>query len=89
MANQLDKRVGARIRLLRQRAGLSARELALRLTFGVAQLTAFEAGDVRISASNLFRLTRTLGVKVSDIFAFEGCSNFARFKRERITSRVV
>jgi transcriptional regulator with XRE-family HTH domain len=51
---------------------MSARESALRLAFDVAQLTAFEAGEVRISASNLFRLTRALGVKVSDIFAFEG-----------------
>jgi hypothetical protein len=42
------------------------------LAFDVPQLTAFEAGEVRISASNRYRVTRVLGVKVSDIFAFEG-----------------
>ena len=72
MPNKIDQRVGARICLLRQRAGLSAGELAQRLAFDVPQLAAFEAGEVRISASNLFRVTRALGVKVSEIFAFEG-----------------
>ncbi len=72
MPSQIDRRVGARIRLLRQRAGLSAWELAQRLAVDIPQLTAFESGELRISASNLFRVTRALGVKVSEIFAFEG-----------------
>jgi hypothetical protein len=42
------------------------------LAVDIPQLTAFESGELRISASNLFRVTRALGVKVSEIFAFEG-----------------
>jgi ribosome-binding protein aMBF1 (putative translation factor) len=69
----IDKHVGMRLRERRLQAGLTQRAVAdpIGVSFQVVQR--YEAGDVRISASTLYRLARMLGVEPNDFFdGYEG-----------------
>src|SRR3954468_13647460 len=66
--NPIDVRVGARLRLRRNRLGLSQEKLgeAIGLTF--QQVQKYERGANRIGASRLHELSRVLDVPVSFFF---------------------
>ena len=69
----IDKYVGSRVRA--RRVGLRISQTKLGEAFGVTfqQVQKYENGTNRISASNLFKISKTLGVDVS--FFFEGVKN--------------
>ena len=57
-----------RIRQLRERKGVSLRELARRAGVGVATLSRIEAGVANPRLSTLLRLAEVLGVFVGKLF---------------------
>jgi len=57
-----------RIRQLRERKGVSLRELARRAGVGVATLSRIEAGEANPRLSTLLRLADVLGVFVGKLF---------------------
>ena len=69
----IDKYVGSRVRA--RRVGLRISQTKLGEAIGVTfqQVQKYENGTNRIGASNLFKISKTLGVEVS--FFFEGVEN--------------
>jgi transcriptional regulator with XRE-family HTH domain len=71
MGNEIDVRIGAKIRLQRQLAGLSQSRLSADIGVSYQQLQKYEKGADRISASKLELVARSLGVSVSTFFDLE------------------
>lgn len=66
--NEIDKCVGARIRLYRKALGLSQTELAERIGVRFQQVQKYESGTNRVAASRLWKIADTLGVSVVTLF---------------------
>lgn len=64
----VDKRVGARIRELRKAARLSQASLGRAVGVTFQQVQKYENGATRVSASKLWLIAQTLGVRAADIF---------------------
>jgi transcriptional regulator with XRE-family HTH domain len=67
-SNDVDARIGERIRTLRTRIGLSQKELAGRLDIVFQQLQKHENGTSRVPASRLYELASALNTPVSYFF---------------------
>ncbi len=67
----LTRRVGARIRLLRERAGLSVEDVAWEIGIHKSHLSRVERGERTPSLELLFSLAKRLGVLVGDFVAVE------------------
>ncbi|WP_439406500.1 helix-turn-helix domain-containing protein [Bradyrhizobium sp. DASA03076] len=63
--NNLDARIGQRIRNQRKRFGLSQKELASRLDIVFQQLQKHENGTSRVPASRLYEIARVLNTPIS------------------------
>ncbi|MGG5810874.1 helix-turn-helix domain-containing protein [Falsiroseomonas sp. CW058] len=63
-----DIEVGQRVRLCRQRRGLSQSGLAERIGVSYQQLHKYETGQNRISAGRLADIASALGVTPADLF---------------------
>jgi transcriptional regulator with XRE-family HTH domain len=84
----IDIFVGKRMRERRRQENLSQSALAARLGVTFQAIGKYECGDVRISASTLFRLCQVLGV--GPAYFFEGyveAPSGAATKRERKAKR--
>lgn len=68
MAHPVDKAVGARVRELRIRAGVSQVELGRALGVSFQQIQKYEKGSNRMGASRLVQVATTLGVPVETLF---------------------
>lgn len=68
MANEIDRMVGARARLLRIDCGLSQQAVAEAIGVSFQQVQKYEKGSNRISASTLVALTRLFKANISDFF---------------------
>jgi transcriptional regulator with XRE-family HTH domain len=66
--NDIDVRIGERIRTQRTRSGLSQKELAGRLDIVFQQLQKHEKGTSRVPASRLYDIARELNTPVSYFF---------------------
>lgn len=66
--NDLDARIGERIRDQRKRIGFSQKELASRLDIVFQQLQKHENGTSRVPASRLYEIARALNTPISDFF---------------------
>jgi transcriptional regulator with XRE-family HTH domain len=64
----IDVRLGKQIKALRERQNVPMSQLSAALNVSLVDFLDYEAGRRRISASDLFLLTRVLGVEVNDIF---------------------
>ncbi len=64
----VDIHVGQRVRLQRQRRGLSQTQVASAVGLTFQQLQKYERGTNRISSSKLFELSKVLGVPVGYFF---------------------
>ncbi|MGB4778511.1 helix-turn-helix domain-containing protein [Microbacterium sp.] len=60
--------VGSRLRQLRQRQGLSARELAHRLGISPSAVSQIERGVLQPSVARLIAMTDALGVPLAEVF---------------------
>lgn len=66
--NQIDKRVGSRIRLRRRFLGYSQEKLALALGLTFQQIQKYEKGTNRVGASRLFDISQILQVPINFFF---------------------
>ncbi|WP_456784016.1 helix-turn-helix domain-containing protein [Bradyrhizobium sp. USDA 4516] len=66
--NDLDARIGERIRSQRKRIGLSQKGLASRLDIVFQQLQKHENGTSRVPASRLYEIARALNTPISHFF---------------------
>jgi len=64
----VDRRVGARIRELRKAARLSQASLGAAIGVTFQQVQKYENGSTRVSASKLWLIAQTLGVRAADVF---------------------
>jgi transcriptional regulator with XRE-family HTH domain len=67
-SNQVDVHIGARIRMRRDALGLSQDSVARVLGVAVAQVQAFERGESRVSADDLYELACLLDVNIGYFF---------------------
>lgn len=67
--------LGARLRVERKRAGLSARELARRLSVSPSLVSQIETGKVQPSVRTLYAWVNALGVSVDELLAPTGGSS--------------
>jgi transcriptional regulator with XRE-family HTH domain len=68
----LAVRIGARVRELRRRRGLSLSELAVRAGVGKATLSGVEAGTRNPTLETLYSIAGQLGVPLADVIAEPG-----------------
>ncbi|MCK1412414.1 helix-turn-helix transcriptional regulator [Bradyrhizobium sp. CW4] len=66
--DDLDARIGERIRSQRKRIGLTQKELASRLDIVFQQLQKHENGTSRVPASRLYEIARALNTPISHFF---------------------
>ena len=71
----IDVHVGARLRLARERAGLTQVELGRSLAMSFQVVQKYEQGEIRVSASRLVQLSRLLRKPVA--FFFEALDDAA------------
>lgn len=64
----INLHVGSRIRLMRQNAGMKSKDLAEALSVTYQQILAYENGQNKISAGNLYLVAAALNVPVSFFF---------------------
>ncbi len=67
-ADHLDKHLGARLKQLRTRRGLSMAQIGELIEVTPQQISRYESGQHRITATGLYRLARGLDVPVSWFF---------------------
>ena len=63
----IERRFGERVRALRQEAGLSQEELALRLKLSRTYLSQLEAGRRNVSLRTAERIAHGLGVPLAEL----------------------
>jgi transcriptional regulator with XRE-family HTH domain len=67
-ATVVDRLIGERLRIERQRKGLSQSDLAKEVRITFQQIQKYEKGLNRISAARLMEIARFLGVPISVFF---------------------
>jgi len=65
---KIQRRLGARIRELRRKRGLTQDEFADKAGLHRAQVGAFENGRMNITLASLHLVAQTLGVRIVDLF---------------------
>ena len=68
--NEIDRYVGGRVRQLRNRRGMTQRQLAKAIGVTYQQLQKYESGVNRMGAGRLYRIAEALGVPLG--YFFEG-----------------
>lgn len=82
--NPIDIHVGARVKMLRRRTGISQRILANSLGLTFQQVQKYEQGTNRVSASKLYEIARFLEIPVT--FFFEGLDDPKQMSSEEIVA---
>lgn len=78
--NFVDQYVGARLRLVRNRGGLSQFDLARSLSIGVSHLNDMENGAVRLPTLTMWQLTQIFDIHVS--YFFDGIEKLSKIEIE-------
>jgi len=84
---EIDRHVGAKLRILREANGFSQASLANRVGLTFQQIQKYEHGKNRVSASRLWQFCEELHVTPNDFF--EGLDNKVLAHQESIPPRVV
>lgn len=69
--NQLQQKIGERIRLLRESKGISQQNLAAVCNFEKANLSRIEAGRTNPTVFTLFKISQALETTISDLVDVE------------------
>ncbi len=77
----MDK--GFKIRILRERKGISQKEVALKLGINQSSYCKMEACEERISIENCQKIANAIDVRLSDILEFEGKYDFIEKRTEQ------
>jgi transcriptional regulator with XRE-family HTH domain len=83
-SRSIDKGIGARLKLYRQRANLSQTALGKHLGVSFQQVQKYENGTNRISAATLVKIARCLNVSIAELLAQGGASAAPRPSRDSI-----
>lgn len=70
MVTENDKRLGNNIQKLRKKANLTQEELGEKVKVSPKFIQFIEAGTRKPSLKTLYRIAKTLGVSVKEIFPF-------------------
>jgi transcriptional regulator with XRE-family HTH domain len=81
--NDVDRQVGARVRMRRMMLGMSQEKLADGLGLTFQQVQKYEKGTNRISASRLQQISGLLGVSIDYLYGGGGGEAPAGFAEER------
>lgn len=65
---ELQHRLGTRIRELRRKRGWTQDVFADKSGFHRAQVGAFERGEMNITLASLLLIAQTLGIRIADLF---------------------
>lgn len=76
MCNVFRKQLGQRIQQLRKGKGLTQENLSLESDVSRSHIAMIEAGKRDITVSSMFKISRALGVTLSDIFSFDDLEKF-------------
>lgn len=71
-SHSIDKAIGGRLKLYRQRANLSQTALGKHLGVSFQQVQKYENGTNRVSAASLMKIARFLKIPISELLAQEG-----------------
>ena len=71
-SHSIDKAIGGRLKLYRQRANLSQTALGKHLGVSFQQVQKYENGTNRISAASLMKIARFLNISIADLLASDG-----------------
>jgi transcriptional regulator with XRE-family HTH domain len=74
-SHSIDKAIGGRLKLYRQRANLSQTALGKHLGVSFQQVQKYENGTNRVSAASLMKIARFLNIPISDLLAAESRSS--------------
>ncbi|RIJ45499.1 XRE family transcriptional regulator [Maribellus luteus] len=69
--NQLQIKIGERIRVLRESKGITQQNLAAICNFEKANLSRLEAGRTNPTISTLYKISQALEVSISDLLDVE------------------
>ena len=83
MVEQLESRVGKRIRTLRNQQGLSLRALSDQCGLSINAISQIERGENSPTVSTLHRLANALGVQITDFFQEEAKQRMVLVKRDQ------
>lgn len=76
MSDELSRRIGANIRALRERQGLSQAAVAEAVGVSRNAVAKWEAGGTQIAAANLTAAAQALGVSVTRLLGFDESTAF-------------
>ena len=68
---QLFFGIGERIRQLRTERGISQQDLAALCDFEKSNMSRIEAGKTNLTLKNMYKISRALGVRLSELVDFE------------------
>jgi len=71
-ASNIDREIGARVRLRRQALGLSQADLAERLGVSFQQVQKYESGATRIAAAHILEMAEALDCHVTVLLGVDG-----------------
>lgn len=69
--HSIDKAIGGRLKMYRQRANISQTALGKHLGVSFQQVQKYENGTNRVSAATLIKISRALNVPVSELMVLE------------------
>ncbi len=67
----IKKKIGARIRDLRKREGLSQEKLALKAEMDRTYIASVESGERNISIVNIYKISTALNISLKEFFSEE------------------
>lgn len=80
--DNLKKKFGQRVRIIRQKRNLSQEELAEKIDIAVNNMGKIERGESFVTAVTLEKLASVLDVKVEDFFRFDNFVSIDEMKKE-------
>jgi len=70
-SHTIDKAIGGRLKMYRQRANISQTALGKHLGVSFQQVQKYENGTNRVSAATLIKISRTLNVPVGELMVLD------------------
>jgi transcriptional regulator with XRE-family HTH domain len=73
--HSIDKAIGARLKMYRQRANISQTALGKNLGVSFQQVQKYENGTNRVSAATLIKISRFLNISIGELMMLDGPQN--------------
>ena len=70
--HSIDKAIGGRLKMYRQRANISQTALGKHLGVSFQQVQKYENGTNRVSAATLIKISRFLNIAISELMVLDG-----------------